>query len=121
MRPAVLGLLGLLMMMQMTALADMARFTDNLQLRSHMPFDNSDFAFKYLKSNQAINSESDLRILDLQNKKAGYQKAEEQYRGNLPLSWIAAVIGVCLIVGFLFGIWWSDYRSRQRHGGIRIY
>ena len=40
---------------------------------------------------------------------------------SLPLSWIAAAIGVCLIAGFLLGMWWADYRSRQRHGGIRIY
>jgi hypothetical protein len=28
---------------------------------------------------------------------------------------------VCLIAGFLAGLWWIDYRSRKRHGGFRIY
>jgi len=26
-----------------------------------------------------------------------------------------------MLGGFLFGLWWIDYRSRKRHGGIRIY
>ena len=28
---------------------------------------------------------------------------------------------VIVVGGLLFGFWWTDYRSRKRHGGIRIY
>jgi len=28
---------------------------------------------------------------------------------------------ICLLGGFLFGLWWVDRQSRKRHGGIRIY
>ncbi len=61
------------------------------------------------------------RITELQEENAGFQGLKEQYKGSLPLSWVAAAIGVCLIAGFLLGIWWVDRRSRLRHGGIRIY
>jgi SH3 domain protein len=64
---------------------------------------------------------SNARIAELEDENAGLQGLKEQYRGSLPLSWVAAAIGVCLIAGFLFGMWWVDRRSRQRHGGIRIY
>jgi len=66
-------------------------------------------------------AESTARIADLEEQNAGFQGMKEQYRGSLPLSWVAIAIGVCLIAGFLGGMWWIDRRSRQRHGGIRIY
>ncbi len=66
-------------------------------------------------------AEASSRISDLEEENAGFQGMKAQYRGSLPLSWVAAAIGVCLIGGFLFGMWWVDRRSRQRHGGIRIY
>lgn len=46
---------------------------------------------------------------------------KEEYRGSVPLTWVAGVIALCLVVGLLGGLWWADHRSRQRHGGIRIY
>lgn len=64
---------------------------------------------------------ADVRIADLEEKNAGFQGLKEEYRGSLPLNWVAGAIGVCLIAGFLAGMWWVDKRSRQRHGGIRIY
>ena len=66
-------------------------------------------------------SEADATIANLQGENASYQGLKEQYRGSLPLTWVAGAIGVCLVAGFLFGIWWVDRRSRIRHGGIRIY
>jgi SH3 domain protein len=66
-------------------------------------------------------AESNARIADLEEKNAGFQGLKEQYRGSLPLSWVVGAIGVCLIAGFLAGMAWVDRRSRQRHGGIRIY
>ena len=43
------------------------------------------------------------------------------YRYSVPYKWVAGVILVCLLGGFLAGLWWIDYRSRKRHGGVRIY
>jgi SH3 domain protein len=66
-------------------------------------------------------AEADATIANLQGENASYQGIKEQYRGSLPLTWVVGAIGVCLVAGFLFGIWWVDRRSRIRHGGIRIY
>jgi SH3 domain protein len=60
-------------------------------------------------------------ISALQEENASIQGMKEQYRGSVPLSWVGGATLVCLIVGLLGGLWWSDYRSRRRHGGIRIY
>ncbi len=46
---------------------------------------------------------------------------QAQFRYSVPLQWVAGAIGVCLIGGFLIGLWWVDRQSRKRHGGIRIY
>ena len=61
------------------------------------------------------------RIAELEDKNAGFSDRRDQYQGSLPVNWVVAAIGVCLIGGFLFGLWWVDRRSRIRHGGIRIY
>jgi len=61
------------------------------------------------------------RIVELEATVASVQGIEEQYRGSLPLNWVAIAIAVCLIGGILLGMWWVDRRSRLRHGGIRIY
>ena len=57
----------------------------------------------------------------LRAENASIQGLKEQYRGSVPLTWVAGVIALCLVVGFLVGLWWVDHRSRKRHGGIRIY
>lgn len=72
----------------------------------------------------ALSSEledAEARIADLTRENASIQGLKERYKGSLPLTWVAAAIGVCLVGGFLFGLWWVDRSSRKRHGGIRIY
>ena len=64
---------------------------------------------------------SESQVEELEEQNAGFQGLKNQYKGSLPVNWVAAAIGVCLLGGFLFGIWWVDRRSRIRHGGIRIY
>jgi len=64
---------------------------------------------------------ADSEIGDLKKENASILGLKEQYKGSLPLNWVAAAIGVCLIGGFLAGLWWVDRSSRKRHGGIRIY
>ena len=65
------------------------------------------------------NAESEVETLAAEN--ASIQGMKERYKGSLPLSWVGAAIGVCLIGGFLAGLWWVDHSSRKRHGGVRIY
>lgn len=64
-------------------------------------------------------AESDIETLTAEN--ASIQGMKERYKGSLPLNWVGAAIGVCLIGGFLAGLWWVDHSSRKRHGGVRIY
>ncbi len=60
-------------------------------------------------------------IAALKDENASIQGLKERYKGSLPLTWVGAAIAVCLIGGFVLGLWWVDHRSRKRHGGIRIY
>ena len=62
-----------------------------------------------------------VRVEELEKENAAYQSRAARYQYSLPVSWVGGAIGVCLIAGFLFGLWWVDHRSRKRHGGIRIY
>jgi SH3 domain protein len=64
-------------------------------------------------------AESEAATLQAEN--ASIQGMKERYKGSLPLNWVGAAIGVCLVGGFLAGLWWVDHRSRKRHGGVRIY
>jgi SH3 domain protein len=78
-----------------------------------------------LKS-EAATLESDLdaarvRLEELEEDNARYQSRAERYQYSAPYKWVGGAIGVCLVAGFLAGLWWVDHRSRKRHGGIRIY
>ena len=60
-------------------------------------------------------------IVALREENLSVQRLKEQYRGSVPIAWVGGVILVCLVLGFLMSQWWGDYRSRKRHGGIRVY
>lgn len=60
-------------------------------------------------------------LADLNDENEGYKSRYDQFKYSLPLFWVAGAMGVCLVAGFLCGLWWIDHRSRKRHGGIRIY
>ena len=64
---------------------------------------------------------NEARIVELSDENTDLRKRQAQFQYSLPLSWVAGATGVCLIGGFLLGLWWVDRRSRRRHGGIRIY
>ena len=70
---------------------------------------------------QSALDDSQAQIDDLNEQNSDLRGRQEQYKYSLPLIWVGGAIGVCLIGGFLLGLWWIDYRSRRRHGGIRIY
>ena len=61
------------------------------------------------------------RVDELETDNARHQSRAERYQYSLPYTWVGGAIGVCLVAGFLAGLWWVDHRSRRRHGGIRIY
>ena len=56
----------------------------------------------------------------LREENASIQGKKARYKGSMPLSWVGGATLVSLVVGLLGGLWWADYRSRKRHGGIRI-
>ncbi len=70
---------------------------------------------------QARLDDSDAKTVELGEDNASLRNRQSQYKNSMPLQWVAGAVGLCLIGGFLFGLWWVDQRSRRRHGGIRIY
>lgn len=70
---------------------------------------------------QAQSDANEARIEVLTDENTDLRKSQAQFQYSLPLTWVGGATGVCLIGGFLLGLWWVDRRSRQRHGGIRIY
>ncbi len=65
--------------------------------------------------------DSAARLAELTAENENYQDRYGQFRYSLPFKWVGGAMFVCTLGGFLFGLWWIDYRSRKRHGGIRIY
>ena len=66
-------------------------------------------------------TDSASRVVELVAEITGYQGEQGQYKYSLPYKWVGGAMFVCLLVGFLSGLWWLDYRSRKRHGGVRIF
>ncbi len=66
-------------------------------------------------------SASETRIAELEEENTSLRERQAAFSRSLPLTWVGGAIVVCLISGFLLGLWWVDRRIRQRHGGIRIY
>ena len=60
-------------------------------------------------------------VAELTDDNDNYRRRHEQFKYSLPASWVAGAAGVCLLVGFLLGLWHIDRKSRKKHGGIRIY
>jgi len=62
-----------------------------------------------------------VQISELSEENSDLRHRQSQQQHSLPLIWVGGATAVCLIGGFLLCLWWSDRRSRARHGGIRIY
>jgi len=60
-------------------------------------------------------------VSELRARNESLENRQAQYKYSLPVSWVGAALGVVLLAGFIGGLWWTDYTSRRRHGGIRIY
>jgi SH3 domain protein len=74
-----------------------------------------------LAANDAALQSSEQQIAELSKENEEFAGRFEQYKSSLPLTWVGGAIAVCLLAGFIAGLWWTDYRSRKRHGGFRIY
>lgn len=70
---------------------------------------------------QAELAASTEQISVLVEENEGFKQRQARFQFSLPLPWVGGAMGVCLLAGFLVGMWWLDSRSRRRHGGIRIY
>ena len=74
-----------------------------------------------LTASQTEASEVTARASELMNELDDYRSRQDRYKYSLPFTWVGGAVLVCLLAGFLAGLWWVDMRSRRRHGGIRIY
>jgi hypothetical protein len=70
---------------------------------------------------KAALDESDSKLQELIQENNRFRRRQSGYKYSMPFPWVASALGVCLLAGFLLGIWVVDYRSRKRHGGIRIH
>ena len=70
---------------------------------------------------QVALDESVAKVEELSKENDKFRRRHEGYKYSMPIPWVAGALGACLLAGFLFGMWVVDYRSRKRHGGIRIY
>lgn len=67
-----------------------------------------------LEASEATNAELSDENMSLRARQARYTR-------TVPLQWVGGAVLIFFVGGFLLGLWWVDYRSRKRHGGIRIY
>lgn len=76
------------------------------------------------QANEDLRSELDAsseRVAELNAQNTSLRNRQAGLQLSLPITWVAGATLVCLVGGFLLGLWWVDARSRRRHGGIRIY
>ena len=74
-----------------------------------------------LESTKAMAEAGASEIASLTSELSDYRGRQDQFKYSLPIKWVGGAMFVCLLAGFLFGIWWVDARIRRRHGGIRVY
>jgi SH3 domain protein len=46
--------------------------------------------------------------------------APESSEEGMPMYWLLVILSVMLMLGFVGGIGWLDFRQRRRHGGFRV-
>ena len=71
--------------------------------------------------NKAALDESLAKVQELSKENSKFRRRQSGYKYSMPFPWIAGALGLSLLVGILLGVWIVDYRSRKRHGGVRIY
>lgn len=71
--------------------------------------------------NKAALNESLAKVEELSKENSRFRRRQSGYKYSMPFPWVAGALGVSLLAGILLGLWIVDYRSRKRHGGVRIY
>ncbi len=72
----------------------------------------------HLRSTVDANTE---RMAELEEENKSYSSRSSRHQYSLPYTWVGGAIVICLVAGFLSGLWWVDSQNRKRHGGIRVY
>lgn len=85
------------------------------------PASTIDSLQKQLAASQATASKSEAQVFELTGQLDELRGRQDQFKYSMPITWVAGAMFVCLLGGFLAGLWWIDRSSRKRHGGIRIY
>jgi SH3 domain protein len=93
------------------------------KLRSQLATEQS--ALKELQQTQSGSQEqrvvTEAELENLRSEKTRLESSLAAYGMNVPLTWLFIAMGIALIGGFASGWYWLDKRSRERHGGYRIY
>ena len=76
---------------------------------------------RQLAEKNAALEDSSAMVAELTEENKDYQERYGQYKYSLPFKWVGGAMFVCVLAGYLFGLWWIDFQSRRRHGGIRIH
>jgi len=76
---------------------------------------------RQLDESKAAVESSASQVTELSEQVAAYRSRQAHFKYSMPAMWVGGAMLVCLLVGFLAGLWWVDRASRRRHGGIRIY
>jgi SH3 domain protein len=100
---------------------ELARELEELRNAFAAPAATIDGLNLQVKDLQSRLDDSEAKAAELEDVNASLQNRQSQYKYSVPLQWVAGAVGICLIGGFIIGLWWVDQRSRRRHGGIRIY
>jgi SH3 domain protein len=74
-----------------------------------------------LAEQREVATASSARVEALSAEVDDYRGRQDAFKYSMPIKWVGGAMFVCLLAGFLGGLWWVDRSSRKRHGGIRIY
>ncbi|MDH3439805.1 MAG: TIGR04211 family SH3 domain-containing protein [Gammaproteobacteria bacterium] len=74
-----------------------------------------------LAESKSMAETSAAQVAELSAQVDDFRGRQDQFKYSMPITWVGGAMFVCLLAGFLGGLWWVDRASRKRHGGIRIY
>ena len=74
-----------------------------------------------LAATTATNEAANAEVSSLSAELNDLRSRQDSYKYSLPYMWVGGAMLVCLLAGFLVGLWWVDQRIRARHGGVRVY
>ena len=74
-----------------------------------------------LAESQAISEARATQMSQLSAQVDEFRGRQDHFKYSMPFTWVGGAMFLCLLAGFLAGLWWVDRASRKRHGGIRIY